>query len=178
MKRLWNWLLMWGEWWPEDHKEGGRDSSEDEDAGGKREAERERERVRGGGVWLTIYIPFRGYHGTWLNPVRLNPLGERCCWRPSRNPLTGTRALLFTGTHLYSCRPELLKERSERVMKRERKKGKRSGTDLVQPFICHVWADTAHFTCVQLISFACDFPVGQYVYKLNSNWPHATSPTT
>lgn len=50
MKRLWNWLLMWGEWWPEDHKEGGRDSSEDEDAGGKREAERERERVRGGGL--------------------------------------------------------------------------------------------------------------------------------
>lgn len=43
--------------------------------------------------WLTICIPFRGYQGTWLNSVRLNPLGVCCCQRPSRNPFTGTQSL-------------------------------------------------------------------------------------
>lgn len=122
---------------------------------------RRRQQQKGGEeVWLTICILFRGYQGTWLNPVRLNPLGEHCCRRPSRKPFTGTRSLLFTGLHLYSCWGWVIEE-EERERERKRERGTQVG--LVQPSICYSWAQKfstaakiAHLTWPPLIPFACD----------------------
>lgn len=105
-------------------------------------------------VWLTICILFRGYQGTWLNPVRLNPLGEHCCQRPSRKPFTGTRSLLFTSLHLYSCQDWVIE-----VEERER-----TQVGLDAPSICYLWAvkflpaaKIAHLTWARLVTFTCDF---------------------
>lgn len=74
---------------------------------------------RAGEVWLTICILFRGHQGTWLNPVRLNPLGEHCCQRPSRKPFTDNLAPPLTGRHLYSCQSWVIEEKSEREQQKD-----------------------------------------------------------
>lgn len=106
-------------------------------------------------VWLTICILFRGYQGTWLNPVRLNPLGEHCCQRPSRKPFTGTRSLLFTSLHLYSCQDWVIEVevRERREREREDSSGPRRAIHLL--FVSY--KVLTHLTWTWLITFACDF---------------------
>ena len=130
--------------------------------------ERERE------VWLTIYILFRGYQGTWLNPVRLNPLGEPCCQRPSIKPLTGTRSLLFTRLHLYSCKGWVIEE-EEWVREKGGLKARPAIRLLfVSRKVLLPAARIAHSTCIDWSHLHVIF-MGQYVHKLDSNCRHVTT---
>lgn len=125
-----------------------------------------------GGVWLTICILFRRYQGTWLNPVRLNPLGRALLSEAEQKAIHRHPVRAFHQSPFIFIQGLTYWGRWER--KREREK---TQVDLDSPFIWYLWAvkffpaakiahfghlDTADPVCIWLF-------MGQYVQKLDSN---------